>query len=85
MASVGTAGGTDFFRVPYGMRSREPELKPCDIVLITDGEYEFTPDQLEYILKVKKETRSGFTASPSMTALDTSIPTPSRASVTKLA
>jgi uncharacterized protein with von Willebrand factor type A (vWA) domain len=60
MASVGVAGGTDFFKAlitAFDMRSKEPDLKPCDIVLITDGEYEFTYGQLEHILMMKKETQ----------------------------
>ena len=59
MASAGTAGGTNFYKAlsaAYDLRAHEPELKPCDIVFITDGEYEFTPDQLDYILKIKKQT-----------------------------
>lgn len=60
MASVGTAGGTDFYKAlkaAYELRNKEPELKPCDIVLITDGEYIFTDDQLAEILEIKKQTQ----------------------------
>jgi uncharacterized protein with von Willebrand factor type A (vWA) domain len=59
MASVGVGGGTDFYKVlmaAFELRAKEPELKPCDIVLITDGEYNFTKEQLDEVLKLKKET-----------------------------
>ena len=59
IASLGANGGTNFF-VPlmeaFEIRKKDPDLKPADIVFVTDGEYEWTPEQLQQVLALKKET-----------------------------
>ena len=59
IASLASTGGTNFFAPlleAFEMRRKDPDLKPADIVFVTDGEYEWTPEQLEQVLKLKKET-----------------------------
>ena len=59
LAQLGTSGGTDFYaplKEAFEMRQTSPGLKPADIVFITDGECYLSPEQIEEIQKLKKET-----------------------------
>jgi len=59
IASMGPDGGTDFYKplkAAFEMRQKDKDLKPADIVLITDGDYRFSEAQLKEILKLKEET-----------------------------
>ena len=62
IAQLGPSGGTDFYKplkAAFEMRQKDAELKPADIVFITDDEYGFNPEQLKEIqaLKVQTEVR----------------------------
>jgi uncharacterized protein with von Willebrand factor type A (vWA) domain len=39
-------------------RLMDPEFKPADIVFITDGECQLKTEQLEQVLKLKKDTNT---------------------------
>jgi uncharacterized protein with von Willebrand factor type A (vWA) domain len=59
IASLDVDGGTDFYKplkAAFEMRQKDKDLKPADIVLITDGEYRFSDAQLKEILRLKEET-----------------------------
>jgi uncharacterized protein with von Willebrand factor type A (vWA) domain len=57
---VSRGGGTNFY-VPlmnaFQMRNKHGDLKPADIVFITDGEYRFQDSELEEILQAKQDVR----------------------------
>jgi uncharacterized protein with von Willebrand factor type A (vWA) domain len=60
IASLAPAGGTSFYRpimAAFEMRLKDPELKPSDILLITDGECELDKAQLREIQRLKVETQ----------------------------
>jgi uncharacterized protein with von Willebrand factor type A (vWA) domain len=53
-------GGTNFFHPimkALAMRNESAELKPADIVFITDGEFSFQGGELETILQAKQDVR----------------------------
>lgn len=56
-ATATKGGGTDYMCAldnAFGMRQKHVELKPADLVFITDGEYGFRPEDLEKVLAAKK-------------------------------
>jgi uncharacterized protein with von Willebrand factor type A (vWA) domain len=58
--TVSKGGGTNFFHPimrALGMRNESADLKPADIVFITDGEYHFEDNELETILQAKQDVR----------------------------
>jgi uncharacterized protein with von Willebrand factor type A (vWA) domain len=58
-AIAAKGGGTDFLCAlvrAFEIRLESPEMKPADIVFITDGEYQFKNEEnLKEVLRVKKE------------------------------
>lgn len=55
---VSDGGGTNYtsaLRAAFEVRQKDRELRPADIVFITDGEYQFRPDDLVEIYQKKKE------------------------------
>lgn len=59
IASLNSDGGTNFYdpmMVAFEMRKKDPDLKPADIVFVTDGEYEWDSEKLQEVLNLKKET-----------------------------
>jgi uncharacterized protein with von Willebrand factor type A (vWA) domain len=59
IAQLGPDGGTDFYRplkAAFEMRKKDAELKPADIIFITDDEYRFEDHKLKEILNLKEET-----------------------------
>lgn len=58
IAQMGTGGGTNFMpalREVMKLHAQEPELKPADVVFITDGECSISEDDQEKIANWKKE------------------------------
>lgn len=58
VAKTGCSGGTDFWKPltkAMKLHEQEPDLKPADLVFITDGEYELSEDQVKTIQDWKKQ------------------------------
>lgn len=58
IAEIETTGGTDFnkpLRKALGMIDSSPELKPSDIVFVTDGEANISQDTEAWMQKIRKE------------------------------
>jgi uncharacterized protein with von Willebrand factor type A (vWA) domain len=58
MATIQSTGGTNFARaltVAMNFARSEKQFKPSDIVFITDGEYDFSGNELKNILSDKEE------------------------------
>jgi uncharacterized protein with von Willebrand factor type A (vWA) domain len=59
IANIGASGGTDFYpplKAAFEMRGKDLDLKPADIVFVTDDEFQMSPEREKEILKLKKET-----------------------------
>jgi len=58
IAELGTSGGTDFYNAMkkiMEMHAKEPDLKPADVLFVTDGEYEFDEEELAEVLAWKRD------------------------------
>jgi uncharacterized protein with von Willebrand factor type A (vWA) domain len=59
IAETGTGGGTDYFpaiEAAFGLRDTDKDLKPADIVFITDGECNLSESQIKWIEEKKRDT-----------------------------
>jgi uncharacterized protein with von Willebrand factor type A (vWA) domain len=59
IASLGPEGGTNFYEpliAAFQLRIKDPQLKPADIVFVTDDDCALDSKQLKEILKLKQET-----------------------------
>lgn len=59
IAEIVSTGGTNFFwpfHDAFEFRRKEPSLKPADVVFITDGEADLSPEALSEILVNKEQT-----------------------------
>lgn len=59
IADLGTTGGTEFMaplREAFRQRALDSDLKPADFVFITDGACQMKPEDIDWIIEMKKKT-----------------------------